>query len=84
MKAKDIFGIILRTFSLYLIMWGAWQILAGVAYLPRTISTLVANNGGNMGSVFYFIYGFPAFFAGILVFLFADTLVGLTYRKPSD
>jgi len=84
MKAKDIFGVILRTVALYLIIWGAWQLLAVIAYIPRTIALIASNDESSRNSIVYFVYGFPAFLSGILAFLFADTLVGFTYRRSSE
>lgn len=85
MKAKDIFGIILRCVALWITVWGAWQLLAAVTLIPSTITALyTSNTTSGITSFGYFTYGFPAFVGGLLVLAFADTLVGLTYRKPPE
>ena len=76
MKAKDIFGLVLRCVALWVMLWGSWQLLGAVAVL--------ANPNGFITPLGYFLYGAPAFFTGILILLFADALVGLTYRNSSE
>jgi hypothetical protein len=83
MKPSDVFGIILRSVALWIAIWGAWQMTAAIARLPATVEALFSAAPVGINSVEYFIYGFPAFLAGILILRFADALVGFTYRRPT-
>jgi hypothetical protein len=85
MKAKDIFGIILRVFALWIIVWGAWQITAGLTRIPATIASLFSETAtSGINSVVYIFYGLPAFLLGILALRFADAIVAFTYRQRPE
>ena len=77
MKAKDIFGIILRVFALWVVIWGAWQLTAVLALSFSPTSS-------QYGAIGYLAYGLPACLGGLLVLRFADDLVDFTYRRPAE
>jgi len=83
MKARDIFGLVIRSVALYLFIWGAWNTLAGFKFLPATIIATLSNQTlPTYNSVDYWVYGMPAFFGGLFVLRFAETLVRSSYREP--
>ena len=83
MKARDIFGLVLRCAALWIIVWGAWQIAAAVVMLPATVESLLTSNPNQVrySTFTYLIYGAPAVFCGILVLGFANAIVRFTYRE---
>ena len=82
MTARDIYGVILRVFGLYLFLWGIWNVLAGIKYLPLSFAALLTHNSTERGSFGYFFYGVPAVIAGLLMLRFAEGCVNFTYRQP--
>ena len=84
MKPQDVFGIILRSFAVWLCIWGAWNAIAGIKFLLPTIGALISGTSYQHDSFGYFIYGVPAFLAGIIILMFADFFVRFTYpqEKP--
>ena len=83
MKPRDVFGIILRTFALYLCLFGTWYILAGIKYLPATFLDALSG-GSNQHTAFgWFIYGVPALLVGLLMLRFAEGFVSFTYRTKT-
>ena len=81
MKPKDIFGIVFRCVALWITVWGAWQLTAGIAWAPAILQTLFSTHATNVNSVIYLVYGLPAFVGGLVALYFADAFVGMTYRK---
>ena len=73
MKARDIFGLILRAAGLLLILYCSWNLLAAV-YCMLT--------GQQFGA--YFCYGTPGVIAGILVIAFARQIVRFSYPGNKD
>ena len=82
MNARDVYGVILRVFALYLLLWGTWNVLAGVKYLPTSLAAVLARKSSEQGSFGYFFYGVPAVLAGWLMLRFAEECVDYTYRRP--
>ena len=84
MKPQDLFGVILRTFGLWLVIWGSWNTLAGLKYLATTITAAIAGVRSHYDPLSYFVYGLPALLAGISFLTFADAFVRFTYptSKP--
>ena len=84
MKPQDIFGIILRSIAVWLCIWGAWNIIAGVKYLVPTIVAAMSGTSAHRDSFGFFVYGIPAFVSGGIILAFADSFVRLTYprQKP--
>jgi len=85
MKPRDIFGIILRSVALYLVIWGSWNSIAGMRYFVATLAALLSGSA-NKCNFGFFIYGIPALLGGILILWFADAVVNWTYpsKKPPE
>lgn len=81
MKAKDIFGLVLRCVALWVMIWGAWQMTAALVYLPATVRSFLGEDHPQIGSAAYFAYGCPGFLGGLLVLRFANAIVWFTYRE---
>jgi hypothetical protein len=77
MKAPDIFGVVVRTIGLWLIIWGLWQMLGGV---DSFIENLFSESSDNVPAYSYFFYGVPAFIFGAICLFLADWIVKITYR----
>jgi hypothetical protein len=82
MKASDLFGVILRSIAVWLCIWGAWQIIAGIKFLIPTIGALLSGHSYRYNSFNYLTYGVPAFLSGLIILIFAESIVRLTYRQP--
>jgi hypothetical protein len=76
MKAIDIFGIIVRTTGLFLVVYGGWNLEAAFYYLFAP---------GNAGA--YCVYGAPTVLGGILLLLLGRFIVRICYlgnKNDSD
>lgn len=79
MKARDIFGIIVRTAGLCAILYSIWNLAFGVV----TVLGLLAEP--QVGAVTaYFTFGIPALIAGILLMLLGRQIVRLCYPDNKD
>jgi len=83
MKPRDLFGLILRATCLFLIVWGAWYIIAGMKYLLSAILTLDANESSLSKPFSYLAYGVPAFISGVIGIRIAERLVDFTYIRDA-
>jgi hypothetical protein len=82
MKPQDLFRVIVRSIALWLCVWGSWNTLAGIKYLVPTLSAMISGRSYQHDSFGYLIYGVPALFGGLVVLMFADSLVRFTYPRP--
>jgi uncharacterized membrane protein len=73
MKARDIFGLIVRTVGLFLIIYSSWNVMGGV-YSMLT--------GQQFGA--YFFYGIPGLLVGILLVGLARYFVRFSYPGNKD
>ena len=80
MKASEIFGVVVLTTSLIIIIYGLWDIWTGVETIFENILQMNQDSDSG-GSVFsWFAFGAPAFIFGVLCFFCADWIVKITYR----
>ena len=82
MKPQDLFGVIFRTFGLWLAIWGSWNTLAGLKYLAPTIRSAITGATSRHDAFSFLVYGLPALFAGVVFLTFADAFVRFTYPPP--
>ena len=80
MKARDIFGIILRTIGVCLLLFSLWYLAFAVAYLVRALGN--SNDDGSMGA--YFTTGVPGFIVSVLMLSFSRYLVRFSYPGNKD
>ena len=74
MKARDLFGVIVRTIGLCAFLYAVWNLVFGV------IRALFG--GGRADS--FLIFGVPASIVGILLMFFARPIVRLCYPDNKD
>jgi len=79
MKSSDIFGIVVRSVGLIVVIYSFWEILGGV---DNFLENLLASNSEDTTFTFpYFLFGVPAFVFGAMCFFLADWIVKTTYRE---
>jgi hypothetical protein len=80
MKARDIFGIIVRTVGLCAVLYSIWNLAFGVIMVFGLF-----DGGSQTGSVVaYFTFGVPALIVGILLMLLARPIVRVCYPDNKD
>jgi hypothetical protein len=80
MKSSDIFGVVVRTVGLLVIIWSLWQILGGIDNFLENLFP-GGSDSESLPTFPYFLYGIPAFVLGTLCFFLADWIVKLAYRE---
>ena len=80
MKPSDIFGIVVRVIGFVIIIWGLWNVLAGVVTVMETVAQTHRPPDEQYSALSYLSMGIPPFIFGALCFFFADQIVRLTYR----
>jgi len=79
MKARDIFGIIVRTTGLFAFLYTIWNLGFGVVSIFGFLG--VSHPGVTTA---YFTFGAPAFVVGILLLLLGRQIVRLCYQDNKD
>ena len=79
MKAKDIFGIIVRTVGLGIFLYSIWNLGFGMV-------TVLGFFGGSQpgAATAYFTFGVPAAIVGILLMVLGRQIVRLCYPNNKD
>src|SRR5262245_58709259 len=80
MKASEIFGIVVRLTGFFITIWGLYQVQAGVVTALENVGLLPREAGEQYSALSYYSMGMPPLIFGVLLFLFADQVVKLTYR----
>jgi hypothetical protein len=80
MKARDIFGLIVRTFGLIVLLYSIWYLALGVAFLFQALPE--KGHEGYMGG--YFTGGIPGFIVGLVLLRFGRQIVRFSYPKDKD
>jgi len=84
MKPSDLFGVVVRVTGFLVILYGLWNVWAGMENVIENF--LPANQGGDgdqPSSFSYFAFGVPAFALGAILFFLAGGIVKLAYRDAS-
>jgi hypothetical protein len=79
-KARDIFGLIVRTSGLFVFLYSLWSVLSGVAYLLGAVQNTAYEKYMNA----YFTFGIPGLIAGLVLLLFGRQIVRISYPKGKD
>lgn len=79
MKARDIFGIVIRTLGVFILLHGLWYLVYAIAEACRILSE---DSPGEMVS--YFTAGIPATLIGMLFLRCARRIVHLSYPGDRD
>ncbi|HWC59085.1 MAG TPA: hypothetical protein VHC44_05265 [Verrucomicrobiae bacterium] len=80
MKARDIFGVILRTIGVCLLLFSLWYLAFAVAYLLKALQD--SNNEAAVGA--YFTTGVPGFIIAVLLLCFSRQIVRFSYPGNKD
>ena len=81
MKPAEVFGIIARSFGLYLFIWGLWNMVSLVIEVIALAAAVL--NGDSLDlltKLYYLVAGAGAMLLGFLLLAKADSLVAWTYR----
>ena len=82
MKASDVFGIAVRVFGLFIILYGLYDVWGGFDNFFENLLTPGQESDSNSPSTLsYFFYGVPEFIVGALLFFLADWVVKIAYRE---
>jgi uncharacterized membrane protein YphA (DoxX/SURF4 family) len=80
MTARDIFGLILRLFLVWVFIWGCWQLAAALSYLPASVQSWLTGVHLPYTSFNYAVYGLPAVLVSAIALRFANAIIYFTYR----
>jgi len=81
MNPAQIFGVVARSFGLYLFIWGLWNMVSLILEVVALVAALI--NGESLDLVTklsYLVAGSGAMLLGFLLLAKADALVRWTYR----
>jgi hypothetical protein len=83
MKSSDLFGVVVRTIGLLIILYALYDFWGGFDNFFENL--LQSGQDGNSASTLsYFVFGVPEFIFGVLCFFLADWIVKLAYRDSSS
>lgn len=80
MKARDLFGVIVRTIGLCAVLYSLWNLAFGVI----AVFGLLGGSWAATRVVAYFTFGVPALIIGILLMLLARPIVRICYPDNKD
>ena len=84
MKPSELFGVIVRTIGILVILYGLWNIWAGCETIFESILPVSeGDESGLSSSLAYFAFGVPSVLLGAVCFFLADPIVKLAYRSSS-
>jgi hypothetical protein len=85
MTKQDVFGIIVRTFGLYLVIWGLWNIVTLVVDTISMMAALFTEESLELlDKLYYLLAGAGAIFIGFFLLAKADAVVSWAYRHHRD
>ena len=85
MRPADLFGVIIRTIGLLIILYSLYDFLGGFdSFLENIISGGGGNDSNSNSVLSFFVFGVPEFIGGVLCFFLADWIVKLAYRDTSS
>ncbi len=84
MKPSELFGVVVRTIGLFIILYSLYDILGGFdTFFESLLPGGQDRDSGSVSILSYFIFGVPEFIAGAACFFLADWIVKLAYRDSS-
>ena len=84
MKPSELFGVIVRTIGFLIVIYGLWNVWAGVENTFENLLPVSEGSDADLpSSLPYFTFGVPALVLGIICFFLADWIVKLAYRDGS-
>ena len=79
MRARDIFGIIVRTVGLFLFLYSIWNLAFGIVWVLGFWGRSHPD-----AAIAYFTFGVPALIVGMLLMLRGRQIVRLCYLENKD
>ena len=84
MKPSDLFGVVIRTIGILIVLYSLYDFLSGFDnFLENLLSSGQDGDSGSSSTLTYFVFGFPEFIVGVLCFFLADWIVKLAYRDAA-
>lgn len=84
MKASDLFGVVVRTIGILIVLYSLYDFLSGFdSFLESLLSSGQEGDSGSASTLTYFVFGVPEFIVGVLCFFLADWIVRLAYRDAA-
>ena len=84
MKPSDLFGVVIRTIGLLVILYSLYDFLGGFDnFFENLLSSGSGGDSGSASTLSYFVFGVPEFIIGVMCFFLADWIVKLAYRDSS-
>jgi len=80
MRARDIFGIIVRAFGVLVLLYGLWYLAFGLAFAMR----VVHDTGREVFMGAYFASGIAGLVAGAVLLRFGRHIVRFSYPSEKD
>lgn len=81
MKPPDVFGIVVRSFGLYLVIWGLWNILSLAIEVVSLLAALLNDDSLDLlTKLYYLLSGTGAILVGFFLLARADAVVRWAYR----
>ena len=74
MEAKELFGVVVRTLGLVIVLYGSWNVVFGFGRLARAIAS--SRNPTRL----YFFTGVFFIVVGVLLISGADSIVAASYH----
>lgn len=83
MKTSEIFGLVVRVAGFFLIIYGLWNLWAGIEAFPESLFGKVkgAEQPPDATVFSYFAFGIPEVAFGAFCFFGADWIARLAYRN---
>jgi uncharacterized membrane protein len=85
MKPSELFGVVVRTVSFIVIIYGLWNMCGAIDNVVENIVQANQGSDAELPPTFpYFAFGLPALVFGVVGFFCADWIVKLAYRDSSS
>jgi len=80
MKAPNIFGLVVRTLGLLVLLWSVWYLAFAIAFVVRALH----DAGHESDASVYFTTGIPGFIVGLLLLRFGRIVVRFSYPNEKE
>jgi len=80
MKARDIFGLVVRVIGMFALLFSLWYLAFAIAFS----SGLLHDTTQDTATAAYYTFGIPAFIVGIVLLRFGRQIVRFSYPKDKD
>ena len=85
MKARDVFGIIVRSLGVCLLLFSFWHLVFAFAFTFEVLPKSVYNDYyGGRDPFIYYVPGVPSFLVAVVMLRFGRQIVRFSYPKDKD